>query len=83
MIARRVFECPEMRYQPFNRIFKDDGTVYKGNDMAFCERARANGFEIWAHYDYPCFHFRHVELNEVVKAFDSLGRPNMDGGGNQ
>ncbi len=72
LIARRVFECGAMRNAPFMRTWNPDGTVEKGNDLAFCERARANGFEIWAHYDYPCDHFVELPLNEVIKAFSGM-----------
>lgn len=72
LIARRVFECDAMRNAPFMRTWNPDGTVDKGNDLAFCERARANGFEIWAHYDYPCNHFVTLPLNEVTMAFNGL-----------
>lgn len=70
LVHRRVFE--KITHQPFQREWNDDGTVEKGNDIAFCERARAAGFEIWAHYDYPAMHFNELELNEVVRAFKGL-----------
>lgn len=72
IIARRVFENPEMRKTPFTRKLNPDGTVEKGNDISFCERARENGFEIYAHYDYPCNHFSELELNKMVEAFKNL-----------
>lgn len=73
LVHRRVFENPEMRKSPFMRTWNEDGTVHKGNDIAFCERARNCGFEIWAHYDYPCRHFVELELTEVARAFKGLG----------
>ena len=72
MIARRVFENEAMRKAPFQRQWNEDGTVHKGNDISFCERARAQYFSIWCHYGYPCMHFNELELNEVVRAFRSL-----------
>lgn len=69
LIARRVFDDPEMRKAPFARQWNEDGTVNKGNDISFCERARARGFRIFCHYDYPCMHFNELELNEVVRGF--------------
>lgn len=72
LISKRVFMDPEMRKLPFSRIWNSDGTIKRGNDLAFCERARNQGFEIYAHYDYPCMHFCELELNEVVKAFNNL-----------
>lgn len=75
LVSKRVFINSEMRKSPFVRIWGVDGTVERGNDIAFCERARNQGFEIYAHYDYPCMHFCELELNEVVKAFDNLYNP--------
>jgi hypothetical protein len=73
LVARRVFEDPEMRKGPFVRKLNPDGTVDRGNDISFCERATDRGFEIWAHFDFPCMHFNELELNEVVRAFKNLG----------
>jgi len=72
LIARRVFENPEMRKAPFQRQYYEDGCVHKGNDISFSERAHAQGLGIWCHYDYPCMHFNELELNETVGAFRSL-----------
>lgn len=72
VVSRRVFECEEMRRAPFQRQYNEDGTVNKGNDISFCERAKACGFDVWCHYDYPCLHFNELELNEVVTAFKGL-----------
>lgn len=72
LISKRVFMNPEMWKLPFARIWNPDGTVGRGNDIAFCGRAKKQGFEIYAHYDYPCQHFNELELNEVVRAFQNL-----------
>lgn len=56
----------------FQRTYNTDGTVDKGNDIAFCERAHKVGFEVWAHFDYPCDHWVENSLNEVVRAFKGL-----------
>lgn len=72
LIARRVFMNPRMQKAPFQRQWHEDGTVHKGNDISFCERALAEGFNIWCHYDYLCGHFNELELNETVNAFRSL-----------
>ncbi len=71
---RRVFENPEMRKAPFQRKYNTDGTVERGNDIAFCERATAQGFLIFAHFGYRCKHFSELELHEVAKAFHELDR---------
>jgi len=72
LIHRRVFENPRMRRAPFARKWKRDGTVDTGNDIAFCERAKSQGFEIYAHYDYSCDHMNELPLNEVLRAFKGL-----------
>lgn len=72
IVSRRVFENSEMRKAPFQRQYHEDGTVHKGNDISFCERAKAQGFRIFAHYDYPCRHFNELELNEVAGAFQGV-----------
>lgn len=72
MVARRVFEHPNMTSGAFLREWDELGIVRKGNDIMFCERARAAGFRIWADYDRPCMHFNILELNEVVAAFKGL-----------
>lgn len=72
LISRRVFENKQMRKAPFERKLNEDGTVQRGNDISFCERAREQEFEIYCHYDYPCDHFSENSLNEVVSAFKNL-----------
>lgn len=70
--ARRVFENTEMQKAPFQRTYDNWGRVGKGNDIAFCERARKQGFEVWAHFGYPCRHFSEVDLVEVIEAFGAV-----------
>jgi hypothetical protein len=72
LFSRRVFEHPEMQKGCFTRKLNPDGTVDKGNDISFCERAIENGFEIYAHYDYFCGHFSEIEINEMVKHYKEL-----------
>ena len=72
LIARRVFDHPEMRKGAFTRKLNPDGTVNKGNDISFCERASELGFEIFTHYDYRCQHFNELEMHEVIRAFHGV-----------
>lgn len=72
IVSKRVFEDPFMRIGPFLREYREDGTVLYGNDIAFSSRARNQGFKLYMHYDYPCFHFNELDLNEIVKAFRNL-----------
>jgi len=72
LFAKRVFEHGELRKGAFTRKLNWDGTVNKGNDISFCERARECGFEIFAHYDYPCGHVNEIEVNEMVEHFKAF-----------
>ncbi len=72
LIARRVFLNEEMRKGPFVRKLHPDGRVERGNDISFCERASKQGFEIYAHFDYPCMHFNEIEITEMIKAFSEV-----------
>lgn len=72
LVARRVFDNPEMGKGCFTRKLNPDGTVNRGNDLSFCERAKEQGFKIFAHFDYRCQHFNELELSEVVQAMHQL-----------
>jgi hypothetical protein len=72
ILSRRVFDNSEMRKGCFVRKLNPDGTVNKGNDLSFCERAREQGFKIFAHFDYRCQHFNELELNEVAHAMHQM-----------
>lgn len=72
LIKRSVFDILNMRKAPFLRTWNKDGTMNKGNDIAFCERARAEGLEIYCHFGYPCDHFSELSLTETVNAFRNL-----------
>ena len=69
MVSRRVFMNAEMRKGPFLRKHHEDGRVKRGTDLAFCERARENGFSVWVHYDYPCHNFSEIDLRQAIGAF--------------
>ena len=69
LYSRKVFENPEMRKAPFERKLNEDGTVNKGNDISFCERARKNNLNIYAHFEYRCDHFCENSLDEIGNAF--------------
>ena len=65
IIKRKVFEA--LPDAPFERKWNKDGTQESGADFNFCERAKSKGFEIWTHFDYPCSHFKELDLLEVLK----------------
>ena len=74
VIARRVFEHPDMQKGAFTRKLYPDGRVHKGNDLSFSERAREAGFELWAHYDYPCQHFKEIDLAAIIEAMQKVDK---------
>lgn len=69
LISRKVLEKVKI---PFERKWDEDGIVVEGSDFNFCRKVRDLGFKVWCHYDYPCRHFKEMELTEIVKAF--MGR---------
>ena len=73
VIARRVFEHPDMQHGAFNRILNDDGTVEFGNDISFSIRAKKAGFRLWCHYDYWCHHYKEVDLQNVLQMVEFAG----------
>ena len=58
MIARRVLEKLENH---FDVVMKEDDIKY-GGDIGFCKRAKEAGFKIWAAWDYPCHHYKTIDL---------------------
>jgi len=75
LVARRVFEHPDMQKGAFLRKLNPDGTVDKGNDISFCERATEAGFGIFAHFDYQCDHMVEISLLECIRAINGLMNP--------
>ncbi len=70
LITRRVMEKINA---PFMREWNKDGTVEYGGDFSFCRRANKAGFEVWADFNRPCYHFTNgVEIAEIAQAFESL-----------
>jgi GT2 family glycosyltransferase len=69
LISRRVFLDKEMQKGAFIRKLNSDGTVHKGNDISFCERARDRGFEVYTHGDYWCEHIDTIGSTEIIEAF--------------
>ena len=67
LINKRVFQNKEMRKGAFSRKLNEDGTVERGNDLAFCERAKEQGFTIHAHFDYLCRHYNEVDAIEMIE----------------
>lgn len=75
LVNRRVFDDPVMRQAPFQRRFDVEGRVVVGNDIAFCERAKSCGFEVWCDFDRPCQHFvDNVELIELIGSIQKMNQ---------
>jgi hypothetical protein len=72
LVARRVFEKPDLQEGAFVRELYPDGRVKFGNDLSFCRRVKAAGFRIWCHYGYPCRHVQEVDLHDVALAMKGL-----------
>lgn len=71
VVARRVLEA--LQDTPaFMRVFDEQGVARQSADFAFCQKARAAGFSIWAHFGYICDHFNELPLLEVIHAFGEL-----------
>ena len=71
IVSRRVMLALRDQ-QPFARQWNDDGTVHIGGDFSFCDKVKAAGFRIFAHYGYICDHFNTLSLLEVIQAFAAL-----------
>lgn len=68
LVARCVLESLKDE-QPFMRSWNKQGIVVAGSDFLFCQKAKAHGHRIWAHYDYYCGHVNEVDLFETTNAF--------------
>lgn len=63
VVSRKVLE----QVKPaFMRIWDENGYATKGIDFNFCDRAKALGFKVWAHYDYLADHIKEVSLLAVL-----------------
>lgn len=71
LFSKRVFQNENMKKGAFVRKLNPDGTVEKGNDISFSERAKENGFEIYAHFGYPCRHYNEVDAIEMIEQWMS------------
>lgn len=62
VIARRVLEKVN---EPFVRKWHN-GFSITGLDFYFCEKAKAQGFKIYCHYNYLADHFKELSLLDVL-----------------
>lgn len=63
-IHRRVLDHPEM-CPPFEDRFDKDGVLTWTEDHVFCERAREQGFRVWANLGYPLGHVKEIDIRHV------------------
>lgn len=76
VISKQVARILEGRRNVFGAIWNDDRTDYiMGHDLAFCKLCREHGVEIWCHYDYPCHHYKEVDLWEVGQELRANSTP--------
>jgi len=63
LVHRRVLE----KVRPaFVRLWDENGFAVKGIDFNFCDRAKAEGFRVWAHFDYLADHIKELSLLDVL-----------------
>ena len=75
IVARRVFEHPEMQKGCFLRSYDEKGIPILGSDLAFCKKAKESGFKIWCSYDHVCVHIKEMSLREMAHGFGSWADP--------
>lgn len=63
LIARRVLEKVKA---PFMRQWDENGIDTLGLDFSFSEKAKAQGFKVWCHYDFVANHFKEIGLLDVL-----------------
>jgi hypothetical protein len=75
LIAKRVFQSPLMRKEGWHRTWnKEDGTAKYGLDLSFSRRVKKLGFKIHVAWDYPCHHFKEIDILEIVDGTDQWMR---------
>jgi hypothetical protein len=53
---------------PFSSLVdKKTGIRKQGEDITFCDKARAMGIKLWGHWDYVCSHYKEVDLLDVAQ----------------
>lgn len=68
LLHSRVFKDPEMLVAPAAPVTNPNGTLKVSCDLAFCMRLKKRGFRVWAHYDYPCDHYKESSLLNLERA---------------
>jgi hypothetical protein len=73
MIARRVLE--KMQLPWFSFLYKEIREMLLTEDHFFCWRAKLEGFQVWAHCQMACSHYKRIDLlqvnNVMVQAYNN------------
>jgi len=75
MLSRKVLEDISKDEAPFADKFDKDGVRKFGLDIAFCQRAQARGYKVFAHLDYPAKHYVRMDLSQVYQSISN--KPNQ------
>lgn len=59
LIHRRVLEALKW---PFTTIRDKSDMRVRGTDLAFSQRVIEAGFKLYTHWDYPCRHYKDIDL---------------------
>ena len=73
LIHRSVIEA--IPKYTFLSCYNEEGIRTMGPDTSFSYRAHEAGFEMWAHFDYPCFHIKEVNLLDLMNRENQHLRP--------
>lgn len=63
LVKRKVLEAIK---NPFLPVRNDDDSRKWTQDIVFCMRARAEGFEVWADWDKRCMHYKEIDLLTLI-----------------
>lgn len=56
------------------KLSEDETKVILGPDYYFCERIKAAGMPVHAHYDFNCNHVKEVELGQMISRMITFAR---------
>lgn len=65
LIHRRVLEKLDV---PFESQTGKHGLRHLGEDILFSDKVRKLGFKLWTHWNYPCSHYKVVDLMSIAQS---------------
>ena len=77
MVKRKVYETIKI---PFMEKFNEIGERGLGEDLHFCERAIAAGFEVWCDWNMICDHAKEILLLSVIQAIMNTHKAGIEKG---